>query len=74
MDEVVDFIITLIGAVIGTVVAVLFISFLFAYPAMLLFGVVHSFLPVIPAFGYAQTFAIMLLLRLILPGPAVVKS
>jgi hypothetical protein len=36
-----------------------------AYPAMLLFGAVHSFLPIIPAFGFWQTVAIVLLTRLL---------
>jgi hypothetical protein len=36
-----------------------------SYPVMLLFGAVHSFLPVIPAFGYWQTLAVVLLIRLL---------
>jgi hypothetical protein len=48
---------------------VLFISLAYgiivAYPAMLLFGAVHSFLPVVPAFGFWQTLAVVLLARLL---------
>jgi hypothetical protein len=50
------------GIVIGLVFALIL-----AWPAMILFGVVHSFLFFIPAFSYGQTLAIMLLLRLIIP-------
>lgn len=38
---------------------------LIAWPAMLLFGAVHSFLPVIPAFGFWETLAVVLLARLL---------
>lgn len=40
---------------------------LVTWPAMLLFGAVHSFLPIVPAFGFWQTFAVILLLRFIIP-------
>lgn len=50
----------------------LFISLILLLPvswlAMLLFGAVHTFLPVVPAFGFWQTVAILALLRLALPG------
>lgn len=37
------------------------------WPAMLLFGAVHSFLPFIPAFGAGQTWVIVALLALLIP-------
>lgn len=59
-------------ALFGAFIITLFISQIIralfvVYPAMLLFGAVHSFLPVIPAFGFWQTFAIVILLGLIIP-------
>jgi len=47
------------------------VTALLSWPTMLLFGAVHSFLPVIPAFGFWQTFVIMLLIRFLLPTPSV---
>ena len=47
---------------------------LVTWPAMLLFGAVHSFLPVVPAFGFWQTFAVVLLLRFIIPTGSVRSS
>lgn len=41
---------------------------LVSWPTMLLFGYVHTFLPVVPAFGFWQTAALVVLVRLILPG------
>lgn len=38
------------------------------WPAMLLFGAIHSFLPVIPAFSFWQTFAIVMLTSLLFGG------
>lgn len=57
------------AAILGLMTLALILSLLWglviAYPAMLLFGAVHSFLPVVPAFGFWQTVAIVLLLRLL---------
>lgn len=36
-------------------------SMILSYPAMLLFGIIHGFLPIIPAFGFGQTLAIVML-------------
>jgi len=52
--------------VVATILAVLVmlvVGLLFIWPAMLMFGVVHSFWPFLPAFGFWQTFAVMVLAR-----------
>jgi len=57
-------ILTAIGGVIAT--ALLYTA-LVAWPTMLLFGAVHSFLPVIPAFSFWQTVGILLLVGFLFP-------
>lgn len=49
-------------------------ALLISWPAMLLFGAVHSFLPIIPAFSYWQTLGIVLLLRLLFGNVSVGAS
>lgn len=61
------------GILLGALVTVLW-GAVISWPVMLLFGAVHSFLPVIPAFGFWQTLAIVLLIRLILPSPSSTPS
>jgi hypothetical protein len=55
----------IVGAIAAAfVLAVLWIAAL-SWPVMLLFGAVHSFLPIVPAFGYAETILIFALIRLL---------
>ena len=54
----------LFAVVLGTILY----AVLAVWPAMLLFGAVHSFLPIIPAFGFWQTAAVVLLLRILFGG------
>jgi hypothetical protein len=62
---VIEGVITVLGAVLlGTILY----AVLAVWPAMLLFGAVHSFLPIIPAFGFWQTAAVVLLLRILFGG------
>lgn len=46
-------------------------SLLLTWPIMLLFGAVHSFLPAIPAFGFWQTLAVVLLIKFLFGGNSV---
>lgn len=69
-----NFFAVLLAGITGAVIVAILLGLLVSYPVMLLFGVVHSFLPVIPAFGYAQTLAIVLLTRLLLPSPVTTSS
>jgi hypothetical protein len=63
--SVIEGVITVLGAVLlGTILY----AVLAVWPAMLLFGAVHSFLPIIPAFGFWQTAAVVLLLRILFGG------
>lgn len=57
----------IIAAIGGVVLTALFYTALVAWPTMLLFGAVHSFLPVIPAFSFWQTVAVLLLLGFLFP-------
>lgn len=51
---------------IGLVLALVFLSVvLFTWPAMIMFGVVHSFWAFIPAFGFWQTLAVVVLAKLL---------
>jgi hypothetical protein len=62
---VIEGVITVLGAVLlGTILY----AVLAVWPAMLLFGAVHSFLPIIPAFGFWQTAAVVLLIRILFGG------
>lgn len=54
---------TFVGVIVG---AFAFYTWL----AMLLFGAVHTFLPVVPPFSFWQTAALLALVRLFVPGPA----
>lgn len=58
----------------GAIALSVLLRLLFTWPAMLLFGAVHSFLPIVPAFGFWQTLAITLLLSFIIPTSTSVKS
>jgi len=53
------------GAVAAAIVIGILWVFLVSWPVMLLFGAVHSFLPVIPAFGFGETVLVLLLVRLL---------
>lgn len=55
----------IIGAIAAAfVLAVLWVAAL-SWPVMLLFGAVHSFLPIVPAFGYLETILVFSLIRLL---------
>ena len=54
------------GALGAAIVLAILWVFLVSWPVMLLFGAVHSFLPIVPAFGFGETIAILLLVRLLL--------
>jgi hypothetical protein len=54
---------------IGAVVLLVLIALpLHVWAVMLLFGVMHTFLPVVPAFGFWQTVVIILLKSLLFPS------
>ncbi len=55
------------GVVIGLLLAFL-IGIMLCWPAMLMFGVVHAFWSFVPAFGFWQTFAVLILARLVVPS------
>ena len=55
---------------LGLIVSVAW-SVLLTWPTMLLFGAVHSFLPVVPAFGFWQTLGVVLLIKLLFGGNSV---
>jgi len=47
---------------------------LFTWPAMIMFGVVHSFWGFIPAFGFWQTFALVVLAKILTANVSVNNS
>lgn len=54
---------------LGSAIGLIFIvTFIVTWPTMLMFGVVHGFLPVIPAFGFWETMGVLVLIRLLYPG------
>lgn len=53
------------GAVAAAIVLGILWVALISWPVMLLFGAVHTFLPVIPAFGFGETVLVLLLVRLL---------
>lgn len=55
----------------GTILAALVILVLLAFPAMLMFGVVHGFWAAVPALGFWETLLVMILLRFIMPVTSV---
>jgi len=58
--------IVLAGLALGLVVVALF-----TWPAMLMFGVVHSYWAWLPAFGFWETLGVMVLVRLVFPTASV---
>lgn len=54
--------IVLAGLALGLVVVALF-----TWPAMLMFGVVHSYWAWLPAFGFWQTLGVLVLTRFVFP-------
>jgi hypothetical protein len=63
-------------AIIMAILVSLVVAVLMCWPAMLMFGVVHGFYTVVPAFGLWQTFLVMILVRLVvgIRGPANVNT
>lgn len=68
------FLIALLITLAVSAVMVIVRALILSYPAMLLFGAIHSWYPVVPAFGYAQTLGIILLLSLLIPVSTSVKN
>jgi predicted PurR-regulated permease PerM len=52
------------AVVLGLAVTIL-VAVLLTWPTMLMFGVVHGFLPYVPALGLWHTFLVMILVRLV---------
>jgi hypothetical protein len=61
MDTVKLVLVTIAAVVVVAVV----LGFVLAWPAMILFGIVHAFWPFLPAFGFWQTLAVVILARLL---------
>jgi hypothetical protein len=62
---------TILAVVLGSLVLGVLIVALFTWPAMLMFGVVHSYWAWLPAFGFWQTLGILVLVRLVFPTASV---
>lgn len=52
----------------------LILAILFVWPAMIMFGVVHSYWAWLPAFGFWQTFGILVLVRFVFPTASVQQN
>lgn len=68
------FLVVLLITLAVSAVTVIARALIVSYPAMLLFGAIHSWYAAVPAFGYAQTLGIVLLLSLLIPVSTNVKS
>jgi len=64
-----------VAAVAFAMIVGLGITFLFAvilvWPAMIMFGIVHSYWAWLPAFGFWETLGVVVLARLVLPTASV---
>jgi hypothetical protein len=63
------------GAVLATILAVIalfvIVTLLVTWPAMIMFGVVHSYWAWLPAFGFWETLGVVVLARLVSPTASV---
>jgi predicted PurR-regulated permease PerM len=54
----------ILGVILGIVAAVVLTAVLTAWPVMILIGVLHSLVPVVPALGFVPTFVICVIVAL----------
>jgi hypothetical protein len=60
--------------IVGVIALMLIVTVIVAFPAMLMFGVVHSYWAWLPAFGFWETLGVIILARLVLPTVQVNRS
>lgn len=53
--------------IVGVIALMLIVTVIVAFPAMLMFGIVHSYWAWLPAFGFWETLGVIILARLVLP-------
>jgi hypothetical protein len=56
---------TVLGVITAAVVFILLAVAIVTWPSMIMFGVVHSYWPVLPAFGFWETLGVIVLVQLV---------